>query len=121
MSRRRRALVDEAANAALLGALAACIAANQVQLVLDLGRVSALNGRAIEIMLDTQSKLSLIGGRLKLVNLQPLASEICVATGAVDQLWVADSDADRRRHAAARPTVTRARPRLGEILLERGC
>ena len=110
-------LIEEASHTALLGALTACIGANQVQLVLDLGRVAALNGRAIEIMLETQAKLSLLGGRLKLVNPQPLVKEIFVATGVAEQLWLAETLSDG---PASGWRGGAGRQRLGEILLARG-
>ena len=83
-------LTDEAAHAALLGAFASCFAANQSQLVVDLGRVGALNGRALEIALDAATKSASLGGRLKVINPNPLVRDIITATGLAERLAVAD-------------------------------
>ena len=105
-------LLDEPTNAALLGALTASIASNQVQLVLDLGRVPALGGKALEIMLDTSAKLAALGGRLKLVNPAPLVQEIFLATGVGERLSVSElgdapairaGQSQRARRAAPAP------------------
>ena len=112
------ALVDEAALAALLGALTSSAASNQHQLVLDLSRVSVVNGRAIEIMLDAAAKLAALGGRLETVNPTELVRDILHATGAGDTLAVAELrfDASTSNAASAR-TAPR---RLGDILLQQG-
>ena len=111
-------LIEESSHAALLGALTSCIAANQVQLVVDLGRVGAVNGRALEILLETEAKLATLGGRLKFVNLQPLVKEICAATGVADRLWIVDAvDAVTTTPGSLHAS---SRRKLGEILLDRG-
>ena len=113
------ALVDEAALAALLGALTASLAANQFQLVLDLSRVSVINGRAIEIMLDAAAKLGAAAGRLEIVNPTDLVREILQATGAAEQLAVARLDFGRDAPASSTaPAPGSPRRRLGDILTQ---
>ncbi|MBK7665182.1 MAG: Flp pilus assembly complex ATPase component TadA [Sterolibacteriaceae bacterium] len=113
-------LLDESTNAALLGALTASIASNQVQLVLDLGRVPALGGKTLEILLDTGAKLAALGGRLKLVNPLPLVQEIFLATGVGERLSVSELG-DRQHSTLGIPTAPGPnRRRLGEILVEHG-
>ena len=113
-------LLDESTNAALLGALTASIASNQVQLVLDLGRVPALGGKSLEILLDTSAKLAALGGRLKLVNPVPLVQEIFLATGVGERLSVSELG-DRQHSTLGIPTAPGPhRRRLGEILVEHG-
>lgn len=74
-------LADEPAYAALEVAVAKCIAANQIHLVIDLERISLLGGRALEIMLDTNLKLAQRGGEFKYTNPSVLVVDILIATG----------------------------------------
>jgi type IV pilus assembly protein PilB len=110
-------LLDESAHAALLAAFASCFAANQTQLVVDLGRVAALNGRALEILLDAAAKSASLGGRLKVVTPNALVKDIIVATGLAQRLGMVDLGA---RSVASPLGARSARRRLGEILIQRG-
>jgi type IV pilus assembly protein PilB len=112
------ALVDEAALAALLGALTASLASNQTQLVLDLSRVTVINGRAIEIMLNTAAKLAASGGRLESVNPSELVRDILLATGAAEQLAVARVDFGDAAAQGTTPAPGAPRRRLGDILIQ---
>jgi type IV pilus assembly protein PilB len=109
------ALVEEGALAALQEALASSMAAAQMQLVVDLGRVSVLNSRALELLLDTSSRLSAHGGRLQLVNPTELVRDILHATGLDEQLSVANLGFGGSE--PVHPNGARKHRRLGEILM----
>ncbi|MDQ6681441.1 MAG: Flp pilus assembly complex ATPase component TadA [Pseudomonadota bacterium] len=111
-------LLDAAAHASLLGAFASCFAANQTQLVVDLGRVAALNGRALEIALDAAAKSASLGGRLKIINPNPLVRDIVVATGLAERLALPGPGVGAKQLSSLNPR--KARKRLGEILVARG-
>ena len=108
------ALVAVEAIAALEAALAECIAQHQVAIVIDLGKVGLLSGRALELMTRTAQRLADLGGWLKLAYPSPLLREVLVATGLAAELAEYD---------AAPGTAPRARRqgmKLGDILVERG-
>ncbi|BDI04690.1 ATPase, T2SS/T4P/T4SS family [Sphaerotilus microaerophilus] len=109
------ALVEEAALAALQGAIAASTAAGQLQLVLDLGRVTVVNGRALELLLDASARLATHGGRLQIINPTELVRDILLITGLDQQLAVArlDFGGSEPVHAGG----ARRHRRLGEILM----
>ncbi|MBK6716902.1 MAG: Flp pilus assembly complex ATPase component TadA [Burkholderiales bacterium] len=109
------ALVEEAALAALQAAVAASMAAGQLQLVLDLGRVTVVNGRALELLLDQSLRLGTHGGRLQLINPTELVRDILLATGLDQQLAVARLD-----FGGSEPVQgggVRRHRRLGDILM----
>jgi type IV pilus assembly protein PilB len=60
------ALVAADAIAALDSAITACIAQHQVTIVVDLGKVALLSGRALESMVHSAARLAALGGWLKL-------------------------------------------------------
>lgn len=113
-------LLDEQTNAALLGALTSSIASNQVQLVLDLGHVPTLGGRALEIMLDISAKLVALGGRLKLVNPVSLVEEIFLATGVGQLLSIGEFGSGAHRAPGNSSAAGVPQRRLGDILVEQG-
>mgnify|MGYP000920213931 CR=1 FL=1 len=77
-------LVNSESCAQLEAILSDCIATGQFQLVLDFEQVAQLGGRAMEVMLDASSRLSLIGGSLKFVNPSDLVRDILIANGLAD-------------------------------------
>jgi anti-sigma B factor antagonist len=68
--------------------LRACIAAGRTRIVLDLGPVPFIDSRGLELLLDASRRLRAAGGRLKLVNPNPLCSEILTATRLVPEIEV---------------------------------
>lgn len=57
-----------------------CIAAHESNLVIDLSKVPALTGAALEFMIDTQEQLTRMGGELKVVNANALLKDIFLIT-----------------------------------------
>ena len=110
------ALVSAESIAALEGAIAACVAMHQVTIVVDLGKVSLLSGRALELMVATGAKLAGLGGWLKVAYPSALVKDIFAVTGLDDQ--VALYDAPARTARVARTGA--ASHKLGDILVERG-
>jgi len=68
--------------------LRVCITAGRNRIVLDLGPVPFIDSRGLEWLLDAARRLRSAGGRLKLVNPNPLCSEILTATRLVPEIEV---------------------------------
>jgi type IV pilus assembly protein PilB len=112
------ALVAADAIAALEAAVAECIAQHQVSVVLDLGKVPLLSGRALELMTRSAARFAALGGWLKLAYPSPLLLDVLTVTGVAEQ--VALYDAQPGAQPAARPARSGGQPKLGDILVERG-
>src|SRR5690349_12353244 len=109
------ALVAVDAIEAVEASIAECIAMHQVSIVLDLGKVPMLSGRALELMTRAAARLGALGGWLKLAYPSPLLLDILSVTGVSDQ--VALYDAPPAPAKAVRPA---GQLKLGDILVERG-
>ncbi len=112
-------LADEAGRAALAETITSCIDTNRIHVVLDLDRVTLIDGKAIEIFLDANARLTFLGGRLQFVNPLPLVKDILVATGIID----AESEPDHESnvvHSIGKRAPPLHRRKLGEIALEMG-
>ena len=109
------ALVADEAVAALEAAIANCVAMHRVTIVLDLGKVALVSGRALELMVSIASKLSGLGGWLKIAYPSPLLQDILDATGVSDQVALYDAPP-----AAAKAQRAPGHRKLGDILIERG-
>jgi type IV pilus assembly protein PilB len=108
------ALVSADAIAALEGAVAECIAQHQVTIVVDLGKVALLSGRALELMVRMATRLAALGGWLKLAYPSPLVVDILAVTGVADQVALYDAPP-----APPRRERTPGQAKLGDILVER--
>lgn len=109
------ALVASEAIDALESAVAECIAQHQVSIVLDLGKVALLSGRALELMTRAAARLGALGGWLKLAYPSPLLLDILNVTGVADQVALYDAPS-----TPARPVRAAGQLKLGDILVERG-
>ena len=111
-------LIDDACKA-LETTVAECIAAKQIQLILDLEQVSLIGSRAMEIMLETNAKLAQSGGSLRFVHASTLVRDILIATGLAEQFAQNLSELGSAHHAgeefAELPPM-----KIGEILLDMG-
>lgn len=112
-------LVDTAACEALENAIAECTQANQVEIIIDLERVSILGGYALEIIQDTNVKLVHSGGSLKYVNPSALVKDILIVTGLGDQAALSHSGFGQL-HSVGEDYSAMPAKKLGEILLEMG-
>jgi type IV pilus assembly protein PilB len=113
------ALVAADAIAALEAAVAQCVAQHQVTIVLDLGKVPLLSGRALELMTRTAAHLAALGGWLKLAYPSPLLMDVLTVTGVAEQVALYDAQPNAQP-PAARPARDGGQPKLGDILVERG-
>jgi type IV pilus assembly protein PilB len=111
-------LITDEAVAALTGAVASCIAAQHIDVVLDFGQVAVVNGKAMGAMLALQSKLAAIGGRLKIINPNALVRDIFVATGFCDYVAVVDAASGEMLQVSS--SAARTKEKLGDILVEMG-
>ena len=107
-------LHDDVAIAGLQAAVTSCVAAHRVQLVLDLAAVPLVNGRALEVMLDSHTRLNALGGSLRMLNPNPLLRDVMRVTGIAGAIGEAEPVTPA---APARPGGAR---KLGDILLENG-
>jgi type IV pilus assembly protein PilB len=109
------ALVAVDAVTALDAAVNACIAQHQVTIVVDLGKVPLLSGRALELMVQSAARLAALGGWLKLAYPSALLLDILKVTGVAAQVALYDA-------APTPPAPARAgaQAKLGDILVERG-
>ena len=112
-------LVDNTQHDMLASTIAHCIAANQLQLVLDLEQVSLINGRTLEIMLEANDRLAQHGGNLKFVNPSALIKDILIATG-LGEAEALDASSFGEMHMLGTSTRAPQDKLLGEILLEQG-
>jgi type IV pilus assembly protein PilB len=110
-------LADEAVQAALSEAIRACAGSNQLRVVLNLDRVTLVNGRGIEIILEANARLNARGGRLQFANPSPLLKDIFVANGLIDADTVSARGPNAVHSFGAR-LVPQQRKRLGEIAVE---
>src|SRR5919112_3774108 len=85
------ALVASEAIDAVDNAIAECIAQHQVSIVLDLGKVALLSGRALELMTRAAARLGALGGWLKLAYPSPLLLDILTITGVAEQVALYDA------------------------------
>ena len=108
------ALVADEAVQTLQAALNECVAQHQVSIVVDLGKVTLLSGRALSMMADMGERLGELGGWLKLAYPNALLQDILAATGLLEQLPLFDA-----RPVAPR-RVREPGSKLGDILVERG-
>ncbi len=96
-----------------------CILANQVELILDLERVTLFDGRALEVIHDANVNLTHAGGWLKFINPTALVRDILIATGFGDPVALKRAAAGELlamgEEYSSLPTL-----KLGEILLEMG-
>ncbi len=112
-------LVSEAACKKLEQAILGCIAASQIHLVLDLEQVLMISGSALEIILDTNAKLTHSGGSLRYVNPSALVKDILIVTGLGDQTALNSADSGEL-HLVGEDFSAAPPMKLGEILLEMG-
>jgi len=110
-------LAEEAVQAALSEAIRACVGSNQLRVVLNLDRVTLVNGRGIEIILEANARLNARGGKLQFANPSPLLKDIFVANGLIDADTVSARGPNAVHSFGARLAPQR-RKRLGEIAVE---
>ncbi len=104
---------------ALEDAIAACLSSNQINLILDLEQVSLLDGRALEIIQDSNAAITHRGGSLRYVNPSALVSDILIATGLGDAVALKGAGAGEL-HSVGEDLSLLPPLKLGEILLETG-
>jgi type IV pilus assembly protein PilB len=105
-------------QAALAGAVDACVGASQTEVVLDLNQVPLVTGRGLEVILDAGDRLTAAGGNFKFVNASPLVADILVASGIASNGSSSDPGANTVTAAGQRPTPQSKK--IGEILIEMG-
>ena len=110
-------LVSPESCGQLESVLSECIATGQFQLVLDFEQVAQIGGRAMEVMLDASSRLSLIGGSLKFVNPSDLVRDILIANGLADPATFSGREFGRLYDIGSH-AIEPSALKFGDILLE---
>ena len=110
-------LAEEPAQSALAEAIDSCIGSNRVQVVLNLDRVTMVNGRGLEIIVEANSRLASRGGKLQFANPSALLKEIFIAARLIDAQSAATLGPNAVYSFGARATREQ-RKKLGEIALE---
>jgi type IV pilus assembly protein PilB len=110
-------LAEEPGQSALADALHACAQSSHVHVVLDLERVSLINGKGLEIILDANAKLAFLGGSLKFVNSSTLVTDIFIATRITQGDAASDFGANVVHTVGERPAPLQ-RKKIGQILVE---
>ncbi len=105
-------------QAALAGAVSACVETSRSEVVLDLDRVPLVNGRGLEVILDANDRLTAAGGSFKFVNASPLVSDILIASGIASSDPSSDFGANTVSSAGQR--LAPQLKKIGEILIEMG-
>ncbi len=113
------ALIEEDAIAHLGECLAACVAAGEVQLVLDFSNVTLIGSTALETLLDAHDQVTRLGGRITVVNANGTLRDVLMLTGTSTWIPVLDDTSEGTGRAHAAPHAV-PRGRLGDLLVERG-
>jgi len=100
---------------ALARAIDECVAEHQVAIVLDMGKVQVLSGRALELFVHGAARLSALGGWLRLAYPSPLVQDVLTVTGVADRVALYDAPPP-----VPRPPREPGRGKLGDILVARG-
>lgn len=108
------ALITNEAITSLETSITNCIAKHQVTVVIDLGKVPQICGRALELLVSTALKLSGLGGWLKVAYPSELLRDVLSTTGLCDQIAMFDAPP-----TPPKPTHSPGQRRLGDILIER--
>ena len=96
----------------------ACIAAGEIRLVIELTHVRAVDGHALEMLLDLQDELLRIGGSLKLGHVSALLQDVFQITGIAD--YIGYSDGPTGTSSTKLPVLVQGRRKFGDLLLARG-
>ncbi len=110
-------LAEEPGQSALAEAIDVSVQSSRVHVVLDLGRVPLINGRGLEIILESNDKLAFRGGSLKFVNSTTLVTDIFIAT-RITHAGVSSGFGSNVVHTVGEQPPTVQRTRIGEILVE---
>ncbi len=114
-----RPLIDDSSVDGLADMLNECVASREVQLVVDLDKVTLINSAGLELLLNVQEQLSRLGGELKLTQANAVVRDVLTLTGLADRIQLMDGMLQQPASV-----VTPLRPnqslRLGEHLMERG-
>ena len=96
----------------------ACVTDNEFELILDLSGVGVVNSEALELLLDTQDRLTRVGGRLRVTHANAVITDVLRLTGVA--AVVGSLDEDSAPGAEPAPEVGEKWRRIGELLVARG-
>ena len=96
----------------------ACVADNEFELILDLSGVGVVNSEALELLLDTQDRLTRVGGQLRVTHANAVITDVLRLTGIA--AIVGSLDEDSAPAAEPAPKLGEKRRRIGELMVARG-
>ena len=111
-------LTDDESLTYLHEVISACLSAHKPQIVLDFAKVSAVSSRALELLLDLHGNAVSADGWIKVTNLHHVIQDVFIATGLIDHIRNIDTTSSEPHHSTK--TITRAKRKLGDILLDKG-
>lgn len=85
-------LIDPKICKELSNVVTQCIDSKETDIVLDLSKVSLVNGEALDTLIDLQDSLSRYGGSLKTINANALVSDIFSITNFNDYIASIDQN-----------------------------
>ncbi len=92
-----------------------CIAKSEIQLIIDLSHVPTLASKVLELLLDWQDLLLPMGGKLTLVNVNPVNQDVFHITGLDNYIQVVTR---QNQPAKIQPNNTQKNKRLGDLLID---
>ncbi|NIR30990.1 MAG: STAS domain-containing protein [Gammaproteobacteria bacterium] len=114
-------LTERSDVATLSETMDACIKAGDIHLVLDLVNVTLVNSVALEALLDTQDRVTRIGGDLQIAHANATIRDVFKLTGLQHYISLADQkEPSSGSDASVQPLGPEQPWRLGERLIERG-
>jgi anti-anti-sigma factor len=96
----------------------ACVADNEFELILDLSGVGVVNSEALELLLDTQDRLTRVGGQIRVTHANAVITDVLRLTGVAAVVGSLDEDAAPATEPAR--DVGGKWRRIGELLVARG-
>lgn len=109
----------DSAVSALRDSLDECIAAREVHVVVDLGRVVLLSSEALEVLLDYHERMLRLGGEVKLAQCSAVVRDVLMLTGLDRRLPVME-ELSKGSGGVVTPLRPAAPMRLGERLVSKG-
>jgi type IV pilus assembly protein PilB len=104
---------------ALRDAVDECIAAQEVQLIIDMVSVSLVDSSALETLYDLRQSLAKVGGWLKVTNAKPLIRDIFLVTGLDQVIDIVNSFNIDKPEVNRPATVSNEGIRLGDLLISK--
>ncbi len=112
-------LTTDVAIESLRQMLEACIARDEIHIIVNFSKVALINSAALECLLDSHDQLTRMGGELKIGQANTIVHDVLNMTGVTDSIQFSEGRRQRRANV-----ITPIRPdvpmRLGERCIVKG-